>query len=277
MFFFLSPTGRDGAARSTTTPSSTTSGATGRPATTARGTSARVKESIGDPEHIVAAIGYYRAMWDPDAAGARTGRRAGGGAAADAQADAVPPRPRRRLHAVVVHRVAARLPGRGLRDGDRRRHRPLPARGAARGRQPPHRPLPDRLYAAVAASPVSPLPQPEDGILPAGPRGEALGHQRRRPPARPAPGPRASHRRAARPLRRTPPRRSASSRRPLPWRSDPANVLCGRAVGLSRHGSATSAPDTLAAPGALTAQRAPRRSRVAPPCTRWRPGRTWPG
>jgi pimeloyl-ACP methyl ester carboxylesterase len=26
---------------------------------------ARVKESIGDPEHIVAAIGYYRAMWDP--------------------------------------------------------------------------------------------------------------------------------------------------------------------------------------------------------------------
>ena len=23
------------------------------------------KESIGDPEHIVAAIGYYRAMWDP--------------------------------------------------------------------------------------------------------------------------------------------------------------------------------------------------------------------
>jgi pimeloyl-ACP methyl ester carboxylesterase len=26
---------------------------------------ARVKESIGDAEHIVAAIGYYRAMWDP--------------------------------------------------------------------------------------------------------------------------------------------------------------------------------------------------------------------
>jgi pimeloyl-ACP methyl ester carboxylesterase len=26
---------------------------------------ARVKESIGDPEHIIAAIGYYRAMWDP--------------------------------------------------------------------------------------------------------------------------------------------------------------------------------------------------------------------
>jgi pimeloyl-ACP methyl ester carboxylesterase len=26
---------------------------------------ARVKESIGDPERIVAAISYYRAMWDP--------------------------------------------------------------------------------------------------------------------------------------------------------------------------------------------------------------------
>ncbi len=26
---------------------------------------ARVKESIGDPEHIAAAIGYYRAMYDP--------------------------------------------------------------------------------------------------------------------------------------------------------------------------------------------------------------------
>jgi pimeloyl-ACP methyl ester carboxylesterase len=27
---------------------------------------ARVKESIGDPEHIVAAIGYYRALYNPD-------------------------------------------------------------------------------------------------------------------------------------------------------------------------------------------------------------------
>ena len=35
----------------------------------------------------------------PDAAGARAGRRAGGGVAADAEADAVPARPRRRLHA----------------------------------------------------------------------------------------------------------------------------------------------------------------------------------
>jgi pimeloyl-ACP methyl ester carboxylesterase len=26
---------------------------------------ARVKESIGDPEHMLAAISYYRAVWDP--------------------------------------------------------------------------------------------------------------------------------------------------------------------------------------------------------------------
>ena len=79
----------------------------------------------------------------PLAAGARAGRRAGGGAHADAQADAVSPRPRRRLHAAVLHRIPARLHGRGLRGRDHRRRRPLPPRGATRGRQPPHHPLPD--------------------------------------------------------------------------------------------------------------------------------------
>ena len=64
MFFFLSPTA-EMPCRWRTTPSSTTCGATGRPATTATWDVARVKESIGDPEHIVAAISYYRAMWDP--------------------------------------------------------------------------------------------------------------------------------------------------------------------------------------------------------------------
>ena len=98
---------------------------------------ARVKESIGDPEHIVAAIGYYRALYDPSLAGARAGRRADRVAAPDAEADAVPPRPRRPVHVAVVHGVAARLPGRGLRRGDRRRRRPLPPRGAPRRRQPP--------------------------------------------------------------------------------------------------------------------------------------------
>ena len=40
------------------------SGATGRPATTGRGTRRGCKESIGDPERLVAAIGTYRALYD---------------------------------------------------------------------------------------------------------------------------------------------------------------------------------------------------------------------
>ena len=51
-------------------------------------------------------------------------------------------------------------------------------------------------------------------------------------------------------LRRTPLFRSAWSRRPRPWRSDPAKVLCGLAVGLRRHGSMSSS----ASPGAVAAQ-----------------------
>ena len=88
----------------------------------------------------------------PRSAGARTGRRASGGTDADTQANAVSPRPRRRLHAAVLHRIPARLHGRRLGVGDRRRRRPLPARGAARGRQPPDPRLPDDVR---APSPVS--------------------------------------------------------------------------------------------------------------------------
>ena len=73
---------------------------------------ARVKESIGDPEHIVAAISYYRGALRPVAPGARTGRGASGVAPADAEADPVPARSRRQLHAPVLHRLAPRLPGR---------------------------------------------------------------------------------------------------------------------------------------------------------------------
>ena len=46
---------------------------------------ARVKESIGDPEHIVAAIGYYRAHLRPLAASTRAGRRADRVVAPDAR------------------------------------------------------------------------------------------------------------------------------------------------------------------------------------------------
>ena len=104
---------------------------------------ARVKESIGDPERIVAAISDLPGHVGPDAAGARARRRAGGGVAADAEADAVSPRARRPVHAAVVDGVAARLHGRGVRGRGRRRRRPLPPPGAARAREPPHPGLPD--------------------------------------------------------------------------------------------------------------------------------------
>ena len=67
---------------------------------------------------------------------------------ADEQAAALLPTPKPTLYLhgrdddcmlLSLHRRAARLPGRGLRDGDRRRRRPLPPRGAARRGQPPHR------------------------------------------------------------------------------------------------------------------------------------------
>jgi pimeloyl-ACP methyl ester carboxylesterase len=52
---------------------------------------ARVKESIGDPEHIVAAIGYYRAMFDPT-------RQAPELAAEQAATSAPTPKPTLYLH-----------------------------------------------------------------------------------------------------------------------------------------------------------------------------------
>lgn len=79
---------------------------------------AKVKESIGDPERIVAAISYYRALRSL-APGAGAGRRASGFVAPDAQADPVPTWPRRQLHVALLHRVTTRLLGQGIRDGDR--------------------------------------------------------------------------------------------------------------------------------------------------------------
>ena len=198
---------------------------------------ARVKESIGDPEHIVAAIGYYRAMWDPALQSPEL---------ADEQAAALMPTPKPTLYlhgrddnCMLLSSIGSPLDF--LADGsevaDHRRHRPLLARGAARGREPAHRPFPDDV-AAVAP-------------LFCGYRSRRTGSFPRdhvaKPSATTAPATRSARagssgqpQAPARPLCRTPPRRNASSRRPLPWRSDPANVLCGRAVGLSRHGSGTS-------------------------------------
>ena len=78
--------------RSTTTPSSTTSGRDWSPGYDGAWDVARVKESIGDPERIVGRHRLLPRHVRPLAAGARAGRRADGGAAANAEADAVPAR-----------------------------------------------------------------------------------------------------------------------------------------------------------------------------------------
>ena len=57
---------------------------------------ARVKEAIGTSENLSAAIGYYRAMFDPSLHGAGLRRGPGGHGRHAAPADPVPPRDRRR-------------------------------------------------------------------------------------------------------------------------------------------------------------------------------------
>ena len=159
---------------------------------------------------------------------------------------------------LVVHRVPARLPGRGLGDGDRRRHRPLPPRGATRRRQPPSSSgVPDRLTRCWH----SPSTSRAGGRDPAaGPLGEPLGHQRARHPLRPAPGRRASRRR--RPARLGAHRRAAARRAAAPGPGGPSRR---RRSGVAPSGSAATGPERsrpCAPPGALAAQRAHARSRA---------------
>ena len=61
---------------------------------------ARVKESIGDPERIVAAIRYYRAMWDPTLQVPELADEQAAALLPTPQPDAVPARARRRVHAL---------------------------------------------------------------------------------------------------------------------------------------------------------------------------------
>ncbi len=166
------------------------------------------------------------------AAGPRTGRGAGGRSLANTKADALPPRPRRRLHAALLHRLAARLPGRGFRDGDRGRRRPLPARGAARPRQPADRGVP---HQAPTAQRSRRTPRR---------RRRLRRDQQAKPSCTSAAATRSARatssgqpQTSAIAVAFTSPCRRASRRRPRPWRSEPANALWPRAAGLARHGS----------------------------------------
>ena len=132
--------------------------------------------------------------------------------------------------------------------------------------------FPDRLLNAPAwgARLVGPpSAQPEDGIRPAGPPGEALGHQRRRPPARPAPGRRASRRRRPAPRR---PHAAVAQRVEQP----PPALAVRPGEGALRPGRRAQPPRV----GTVRRRRGARRtagaagtarSRAAPRCTRWRP------
>ena len=75
------PVGRVRRVGSTTTPSSTGCGPTGRPASTGPGTWPGSRSRIGTPEKLAAAIGYYRAMFsgppEPTDGGRGPGGRAG--------------------------------------------------------------------------------------------------------------------------------------------------------------------------------------------------------
>ena len=59
---------------------------------------ALVRAALGTPENLAAALGYYRALFDPSKQSPDAGRRAAGASAGPAAADAVPPRRAGRLH-----------------------------------------------------------------------------------------------------------------------------------------------------------------------------------
>ena len=199
---------------------------------------ARVKESIGDPEHIVAAIGYYRAMWDPSLQAPEL---------ADEQTAALMPTPKPTLYlhgrddnCMLLSSIGSPLDfmaeGSAVEIIDDTGH-------FLHVEQPEvvNRRIIRFLTNVVAvASPVCRYRSRRTGSFPpdhAANPSATTAAATRSARARSSGQPQA----LARPLPRTPPWRRASSSRPLPWRSDPANVLCGRAVGLSRHGSAPSA------------------------------------
>ena len=170
---------------------------------------ASVKDALRDPANLAAAIGYYRALFDPAARLAEPGRGASGSRRHRPSADPVPPRRDRRLPGRRPGRQRRPVPLAGVEGRDDRRRRPLPPRREARHRQPHDCRLGDDLsedqLAAVSGG---------DPVV-----------DQRRGDARRARGS------SGQPItvasadasRGTGPARNASTNRPRPWRSDPAN------------------------------------------------------
>ncbi len=65
---------------------------------------ARVKESLGDPANLAAAIGYYRALFDPSQHSPTYDEAQEASASISSTAHHVPPRCRRRGHGCRCHR-----------------------------------------------------------------------------------------------------------------------------------------------------------------------------
>ena len=238
---------------------------------------ARVKESIGDPERMVAAISYYRAMWDPTLQVPEL---------ADEQAAALLPTPKPTLYlhgrdddCMLLSSMGSPLDfmaeGSDVEVVDDAGHFLHVERPDVVNRR-----IIDFLTADVVARSACPgvraSAQPEDGVLPAGPAGEPLGHQRRRHPLGPCRivGPPARRRQRARRdrpvaqrIEQPPP---ALAVRPGERCSAAVRRRARLATGRVRSPSARGARRTGGAAGTA-------RSRGAPRCTRWRRGRTWPG
>ena len=232
---------------------------------------ARVKESIGDPEHMVAAIGYYRALLRP---------RAQVPELADEQAAALLPTPKPTLYlhgrddnCMLLSSISspARLPGRGLRDGGRRRRRALPPRGAARRGQPAHRRLPHRLTAggldgAASSSRRTAVLPPDQQAKPSATSAAATRRARAASSGHPQAAASAGRRDGAAPQRVEQPAP------PLAVRPGERALRPRRRAGPPRIGRAAS----------RRRQAQCRRSghasqRAGPRCTRWRRGRTSTG
>ena len=188
------------------------------------------------PSTSLAAISYYRALYDPALQVPELAEEQAATLLPDAEADPVPARARRRLHAARrPSAIAARLLAEGsdvevVDDAGHFLHleRPDVVNRASSGSSPPDGGRPRRARQ---------LGQPEDGVRPPDQRGEALGHQSGRHPLGPAGS---SGQPQARGERRPAARRPRAARRAaVPGPGGPTRRRCsaGAPSGWRRHGS----------------------------------------
>ena len=224
---------------------------------------ARVKESIGVPERIVAAIGYYRALYDPSLQAPEL---------AEEQAAALQPTPKPTLYlhgrddgCMLLSSIGSPLDF--LAEGSEMEI--VDGTGHFLHLERPD--VVNRRILGFLTAPSALRLQPEDRLPGAGPPCEPLGHQRSRHPLRPCrvvgPAARAGQPRLGHPAV---PQRLEQPAPPLAIRAG-EDALGPRRRAQSPRVGAVRVP---AAPGALPAERALPRSRGASRCTPSHRGRT---